>query len=139
CAKSARCGRAKRASARKRAGHSAVGEDAVKLLPTLLLCAAAALPSTAQAAARFAVVAGNNRGATGRAKLWYAERDAERFARALRELGDFAPERITLLQGARASELRAALQAAEARVAAARKAGERALLVVYFSGHAGAG
>ena len=34
-----------------------------------------ALP--ANAAARFAVVVGNNIGATGRAKLWFAERDAE--------------------------------------------------------------
>ena len=55
-----------------------------------------ALP--ANAAARFAVVVGNNVGATGRAKLWFAERDAERFARALRELGDFSEDRITIVR-----------------------------------------
>jgi hypothetical protein len=111
----------------------------VKGLPAILLVACAALPTASFAAARFAVIAGNNVGGAGRAKLWYAERDAERFAGALRELGDFTPERVTLLQAATAGELRAALEAVEVRVAAARKAGERALLIVYFSGHAGPG
>src|SRR5207302_1307787 len=36
-------------------------------------------------------------------------------------------------------EVRAALEQAEAMVAQARRSGERALLVFYFSGHAGAG
>lgn len=110
----------------------------MKFLPALLLAAAAALPTASFAGARFAVVAGNNVGGAGRARLWYAERDAERFAGALRELGDFTPERVILLQGASGGELRAALQAVEARVVIARKSGERALLVLYFSGHAGA-
>ena len=109
----------------------------MKRLVTLAACAALALPGAARAAARFAIVVGNNEGAPGRARLWFAERDAERFARALRELGDFAPDRVALLQGATPSAVREALAATEARIATARAAGERALLVVYFSGHAG--
>ena len=102
-----------------------------------LLCAAA-LPCTAQAA-RFAVVAGNDVGAPGRARLWFAERDAERFGRALLELGDFAQDRVTLLRGERASAFRGALETTIARIALSRQGGERALLVIYFSGHAGSG
>jgi Caspase domain len=109
----------------------------VKRFATFAACAALALPCAARAAARFAVVVGNNHGATGRARLWFAEKDAERFARALRELGDFSSDRIVLLQGATPSAVREALTATEARIASARAAGERALLVVYFSGHAG--
>lgn len=108
----------------------------MKLAAAILICIAAALP--VRAAARFAVVAGNNRGATGRVQLWFAERDAERFAHALGELGDFSRDHITLLKGASASELRAALAATEAQMVSARQGGERALFVVYFSGHAGA-
>jgi Caspase domain len=109
----------------------------VKRLAALAACVALALPCAARAAARFAVVVGNNHGATGRARLWFAEKDADRFARALRELGDFSPDRIVLLQGATPSAVFEALAATEARIASARAAGERALLVVYFSGHAG--
>ena len=94
-----------------------------------------ALP--ANAAARFAVVVGNNIGATGRAKLWFAERDAERFARALRELGDFSDDRISIVRGGHATEVKAAIEKVEARIVKARDGGERSLLVVYFSGHAG--
>jgi len=111
----------------------------VKRLATVLAaCVVLALPCAARAAARFAVVVGNNQGALGRARLWFAEKDAERFARALRELGDFAPERVVLLQGMTPASVRETLAATEARIATARAAGERALLVVYFSGHAGA-
>lgn len=108
-------------------------------LPHLLLCACLALPLAAQAAARFAVVAGSNEGARGRPRLWYAEHDAERFAAALIELGDFAEDRVLLLKGGSADQMRAALAAMDARVAATRSGGERAMLLVYFSGHAGAG
>jgi len=111
----------------------------VKPIARLLLCSLFALPLAAHGAARFAVVVGSNEGAPGRARLWYAEKDAERFAAALRELGDFAPDRIILLQGVSSGTVQAALAAVETRIAAVRAQGERALLVVYFSGHAGAG
>ncbi|HYV66244.1 MAG TPA: hypothetical protein VE964_08365, partial [Myxococcales bacterium] len=45
--------------------------------------------------------------------------------------------RIVLLQGATPAAVQEALAATEARIAAAKASGERSLLVVYFSGHAG--
>lgn len=102
--------------------------------------AALLLPIAAGAAGgRVAVVAGVNQGAPGRARLWFAEKDAERFERALRELGDFGTDQVELQRGQGAEAFRQALARAEAKVRAARAAGERTLLVVYYSGHAGAG
>ncbi|HET9555453.1 MAG TPA: caspase family protein [Anaeromyxobacteraceae bacterium] len=88
---------------------------------------------------RVAVVAGSNQGAPGRAKLWFAEKDAERFERALRELGDFNTDQVELQRGQGAEAFRQALGRAEEKVKAARAAGEKTLLIVYFSGHAGNG
>jgi hypothetical protein len=106
----------------------------------LALLLAALLPCVAEAAAaRFAVVAGNNVGGPGRGRLQFAEKDAERFHRALHELGDFAEDRVLNLRGAKAEEFRVAMRRIEAQVAQTRASGERALLVVYYSGHAGAG
>ncbi len=100
--------------------------------------AALLLPFAAGAlGGRVAVVAGANHGSPARAKLWFAEKDAERFERALRELGDFAGEQVELQRGQGVEAFRQALVRAEAKVMAARAAGERTLLVVYYSGHAG--
>ena len=88
---------------------------------------------------RVAVVVGANHGASTRAKLWFAEKDAERFERALRELGDFAPDQVELQRGQGVEAFRQALGRAEVKVKAARAAGEKTLLVVYYSGHAGGG
>ncbi len=101
------------------------------------LAALLLLPTAAAGAARFAVVAGNDRGGPGRQTLFFAEKDAQGFRRTLVELGDFAPDRVALLQGAGVRQLREALAAAEAKMAQARSAGEKPLLVVYYSGHAG--
>ncbi len=109
---------------------------AARLAAALALCA---LPLAGEAAARFAVVAGSNAGDPSRPKLWFAEKDAERLARTLVELGDFAEDRVVLLRGAGAKALREAIAATEAKVKLARAAGERTLLVFYYSGHAGAG
>ncbi|BDG03389.1 caspase family protein [Anaeromyxobacter oryzae] len=103
------------------------------------VAAALLAPAPAAGAARFAVVAGNDRGDTGRPKLWYAQKDADRFERALVELGDFDAANVVLLQGKGPGELEAAVRALEPRIALAKAAGERTLLVVYYSGHAGAG
>ena len=104
----------------------------------LALASALAAPGAAHAAARFAVIVGSNAGDPARPRLWYAERDAERFERALLDLGDFSADRVVLLRGVGAGRVREALAATEARVVAARDAGEHPLLVFYFSGHASA-
>jgi hypothetical protein len=110
-----------------------------------VLVAAAALgvalgaPARARAGARYAVVVGSNAGAPGRAALWFAERDAERFGHVLVELGEFEPEHVQLLRGAGAARVREAVALAEVALARARAAGEHPLFVFYFSGHASAG
>ena len=106
------------------------------------LAAAAALAAPFAAGAvpgRVAVLAGANEGAPGRAKLWFAERDAARLERTLLELGDFGADQVELLRGASADAFRQALARAEQKVVASRAAGAKTLLLVYFSGHAGAG
>jgi len=113
------------------------------IVATIAIAAAGAFalllaPSPAAAAGRFAVVAGNNVGDPARPRLWFAENDAERFSRTLAEIGDFAAADVVLLRGRRPADLEAAVRALEPRIRAAREAGERTLLVVYYSGHAGA-
>ena len=88
-------------------------------------------------AERFAVVAGNDRGDPARPRLWFAEKDAERIHRALREIGDFDDAGTVLLRGKGPGALEAAVRGLEPRIRAAREKGERTLLVVYYSGHAG--
>jgi hypothetical protein len=106
----------------------------------LALIVALAVPVAAQpAAGRFAVVVGNNVGGAGRARLLFAEKDAERFHRALHELGDFPEEQVFTLRGARAGDFRDAMARVEKQIEKARGGGEKALLVVYYSGHAGTG
>ncbi len=106
------------------------------LLAVLLLALA---PATGRAASsRFAVVVGQNHGAPGQPALWFAERDAERFARTLIELGDFDADRVVLVRDGSLARVREALAGTEARMAEARARGERPLLVFYFSGHADA-
>jgi len=95
-------------------------------------------PTSGWGSARFAVVVGTNHGATGQPALWFAERDAERFARTLVELGDFDEADVVLLRGASPARVREALATTEGRVAAARARGEHPLLLFYFSGHADA-
>jgi hypothetical protein len=109
-----------------------------KLVP-FLLTALLAAQAVAAEPARFAVVAASNEGAPGRPKLWFAEKDADRFGGVLAELGGFPVDRVAVVKGSRAGAFRDALAVTEAKVAAARARGERPLLVVYYSGHAGLG
>lgn len=102
------------------------------------LAALLLLPLAARAE-RFAVVAGNDHGDPGRPRLWFAEKDAERMYRTLRELGEFDADGIVLLRGRRPGALESAVKALEPRIRAARERGERTFLFVYYSGHASAG
>lgn len=92
----------------------------------------------AGAAQRFAVIAGNDEGGQGRARLWFAEKDADRVAAAVRELGDFSEKNVIVLRGKSADEVRAAVAALDSRILQAKAGGERTLLFFYYSGHAGA-
>ncbi len=103
-----------------------------QLLLTMLTVSAPAL-----ATERFAIVVGNNQGSGERARLWFAERDAERFAGALKELGEFGTANIRLAQKSSPSAVEATFAETERAIRTAHTKGERTLLVFYFSGHAG--
>jgi hypothetical protein len=111
----------------------------IALLAALALAAEPPPAPGAASAPRFAVVAASNEGAPGRPRLWFAEKDAGRFRAALQEIGGFPPEQVVAVRGPGARAFRVALESVEAGVAAARARGERPLLLVYYSGHAGPG
>jgi hypothetical protein len=91
------------------------------LLPAVLL------------AARIAIVSSSNQ-AEGQPTLRYADRDAERTAAVLGELGAFDAADIWLLPQTSGSALRQALDRAERRAAAE----PGSTIVLYYSGHADA-
>ena len=108
----------------------------MKSLALLLLL----LPATALAGVeRFALIAGNNRGAKDEQDLRYAEEDARKIADVLGELGDFAPENVVLLAGKDAASVRKTLIALNDRIRArVEDPAIEPLLFVYYSGHADA-
>ncbi len=93
-------------------------------------------PVAALSASRYALVVGNDTGAPSHNKLWFAQRDATRFASALTEVAEFPPSQVVVLNGAGVTAFRGALEDLEQRIARDRARGERSLLIVYFSGHA---
>ena len=98
----------------------------------------AASAGAAPAEERFAVLAGRNDGGPGRTQLRFAEADAARFADTLVELGGFPRGQVRLLRAPGREELlRGIGEAGAAGRAAKAKGAGRALLLVYFSGHAG--
>jgi Caspase domain len=88
---------------------------------------------------RFAVIVGNDYGAPPDAQLRYAEKDANKFAEVLRDLGGFAPANISILRGESAETVRSTLIAVNDRVRTASELpNTQTLLFVYYSGHADA-
>jgi len=108
------------------------------VLVALVAAAATATASTARAQGlrRFAIVAGNDTGGGETRALLYASADARKVYDILTRLGGVRPEDATLLTGATASQLLAALVAVEQQAAAAKQRGERTALFFYYSGHA---
>lgn len=91
---------------------------------------AAALMPAALMAAHIAIISSSSQ-ADGQATLRYADRDAERTAAVLAELGAFDAGDVWLMPETSAPQLRAALDRAERRAAA--EPGSTILL--YYSGH----
>lgn len=93
-------------------------------------------PATA-AVRRFAVLVGNNNGASVELPLRYAETDAERMASVLRELGGFQPADVVVLAGETEDTVRRTLITTNARIREAQAVpGTEVMLLVYYSGHA---
>src|SRR5262245_63677282 len=65
---------------------------------------------------RYAVVIGDNRGASDEQPLRYAESDAQRFADLLGDVGGVPGENQVVLRGKSADEVRRALSATNARI-----------------------
>lgn len=86
--------------------------------------------------ARFVLSVGSNQGAPARAKLWFAEDDAQRLAEALVELGELSPDQVTVLKGPTATQLRGELVKLAQNAKAATARGEVPLVLFYYSGHA---
>jgi len=103
------------------------------VLSSLLACAAHA------DVRRVALLVSHSDGGVDTEPLRYVERDARKLRDVLVELGGFEAEDTTLLVGPTADQVVEAVEAVEATVAAARAAGERTLLLFYYSGHAASG
>jgi hypothetical protein len=84
----------------------------------------------------FALVVGHNEGGSQMARLRYALRDAQKIRDVFIELGQLAPERVWSVLSGSSGELHEAMAELDAAVLQAKQAGQRVLLVFYYSGHA---
>lgn len=85
---------------------------------------------------RIAVVVGANTGNDDRAPLRFAERDADKFARVLGELGGVAPEDLFVLQGKAMAVLSETFARVKQQITVYRRAPDTRIVVIfYFSGH----
>ncbi len=84
---------------------------------------------------RFALVVGANDGGGERDLLRFAGTDAKQVAKVLGDLGGVAQSDRLVVLDPDPDALRAAFSAMEAKLRAARNAGERAQFVFYYSGH----
>lgn len=84
---------------------------------------------------RYAVVIGDNRGASDEQPLRYAESDAQRFADLLGDIGGVPGENLVVLRGKTADEARRAVIATNERIRTAPRSAADAVLLVYYSGH----
>jgi hypothetical protein len=92
------------------------------------------LPRSVEAA-RFALLAASNEGWATELPLRFAERDAQRLATTLTELGQFRRENVELVTSARPASIERAVAAIGRRIASAPPG--KHLLLLYYSGHAG--
>lgn len=98
----------------------------------VLLGAALAAP-----AQRYVVAVGSNVGAGTDEPLRFADRDAERVAHVLADLGDVPGEHVVTLRSADADAVRSALRSLSAQILL-RAPDAEVLLFFYYSGHADA-
>jgi hypothetical protein len=114
------------------------------VLPALLAAAGWLAPATARADGpgpaplphTYAVVVGSNEGGAGQQPLHFAEEDAQRMARVLREIGHFDAADVRVLMHPTPAGVVGALDDVATKVRAAAARGEQAEVVFYYSGHA---
>lgn len=110
--------------------------DARRAVTVFALLLASLGAGRAEAALRIAVLVGNNDGEKDEVHLRYAEEDAAKMSRVLRDLGGFHPEDLVILRGETAEAARRAVIRVNERLRI--EGGPDSLLVVYYSGHADA-
>jgi hypothetical protein len=110
------------------------GRMAVMLAATATLIAAS--PAVASPQRRFALIVGNDRGGPDTRPLRYAAEDARKMQTVLIQLGGASPADVSLILNQGAAEFWNAVIAMEMRMAEARMRGERAVFILYYSGHA---
>lgn len=104
----------------------------------VVLFAVAVSPDAAAAVVRYAVVIGNNDGASDEARLRFAESDATKLGGVLNQLGRFPPENTIVLHGGSSEDVRRVLIAVNDRIRSDTNDGDEVVLFVYYSGHADA-
>jgi hypothetical protein len=112
--------------------------DGAARIIVCLIVALLTLSATAQARVeRYALVVGNDQGRASEARLKYAASDARKVYDTLRDVGDFTPTNMLLLDNERAETVRAALIAFNDRIRArVANPNVQIVLFVYYSGHA---
>jgi hypothetical protein len=84
----------------------------------------------------YALVVGSNAGGPGQQPLHYAEDDAQRVARVLREIGRFDAADVRVLLHPAPNDVLGSLDEVIAKARAAAARGEASEVVFYYSGHA---
>jgi hypothetical protein len=103
-------------------------------MKALLLLAALAGDARADVQ-RYAVIVGNNAGLGDEQTLRHAETDAQHVAELLAELGGVPDENQIVLRGKSVDAVKRALIAINDRIRTRQRAGDLAVLHVYYSGH----
>ena len=93
------------------------------------------LPSSAHAAVRSIVAIGNDVGLAGELPLRWAEQDASRLAEVFTSLGGVSSTRATVLLGESPTVLERTLLELKGQIAETKRRGERAEVVLTYSGH----
>jgi hypothetical protein len=105
---------------------------AAPLLALLLFGA----PASATVQHRFALIVGNDQGGPDTRPLHFAAEDARKVHAVLTQLGGVRANDAALVLNQEASEFWRAFSAMEMHVADSKLRGERALFILYYSGHA---
>lgn len=85
---------------------------------------------------RYAIIVASNDGGQGRAKLKYAGSDAQALAQVLVSLGGVEREAMTVMLEATPAQVRARLKTLSETLKQAQSKGQRAEVIIYYSGHA---
>jgi Caspase domain len=112
-----------------------VGMPMRLVVPALAVWLVASVAPAHADTERYAVVIGDNRGASDEQPLRFAESDAQRFADLLADIGGVPGENQVVLRGNSADQVRRALIATNERIRTAPRSAADAVLLVYYSGH----